>query len=114
MAIFRPRRSAKWTYLLRFAGPPSDGSLPENISASLFYVFSADRYAHLNSVSVDVSSGPAFARYDDVNEVSIRMTRPLSQELTVYMEYDYNQDRSNLAVYRDEQQVVVGGLTWRL
>jgi hypothetical protein len=84
-------------------------ALPWKITGEAFYVHTLDRYEDPNS-----AASPAKIRRDDQTDgVTVRFSRPLGPRLTVYVEYNFNRDDSNIAGYDYEQHITSGGLVWR-
>ena len=83
-------------------------SLPWEIGADVFYVRSFDRYEHASNTVI-----PPINRRDDIDGFTARVTRPLSRHASVYLEYNYNHNDSNIEGYDVNQHVVSGGLVWR-
>ena len=90
-------------------------SLPWNITAQAIYTHSYDRYDDANS-STPIPIPPAtrdLKREDYLDGVTVRLTRPLNRHLTIYAEYNFNRDDSNLRAYDYEQHITSGGLIWQ-
>lgn len=85
-------------------------ALPWKITADALYSFTWDRYEHPNSASPD----PTLRRTDDAASFSLRLTRPIAQHMSIYFEYDFNHDDSNIRGYDYDQQITSGGLIWQL
>ena len=83
-------------------------ALPWEIAADVFYVHTFDRYAHESGTVI-----PPVRRRDDIDGFTLRVTRALTQNSRVYVEYNYNHDDSNIDGYDVNQHVVSGGLVWR-
>lgn len=79
-----------------------------DVVADLTYAHSFDRYYNLNSFAGP--SGNAFKRSDDIDTVSLQLTRPLWGPLKVYGRYDYVNDSSNVNIFDFDQHVFIGGL----
>ena len=90
-----------------FAGLTS--VLPWKITGEAFYVHNVDRYRNINSVTVAAN----LKRRDYIDGVTLRLTRPLSRKLDVYIEYNFNHDDSNIRGYDYEQHITSGGLVWQ-
>ena len=76
--------------------------LPWKITADLGYEFTLEDYYRA-----------APHRRDPIQGVTARFTRPLSPQLTAYLEYHFNVDRSNYNFYRYTDNVIGAGVVWR-
>ncbi|HEV8378170.1 MAG TPA: hypothetical protein VGP99_04920, partial [Tepidisphaeraceae bacterium] len=81
--------------------------LPWKLTAEAFYVHNWDRYEDPNS-----SVSPQVRRKDDVNGVTLRLSRPLTRQLSTYIEYDFNDDNSNIRGYDYTQHLTSAGFIW--
>jgi tetratricopeptide (TPR) repeat protein len=82
--------------------------LPWDTVADVFYVHTFDRYDHSSGTVI-----PPVNRRDDIDGFTLRVTRALTPNSSVYVEYNYNHDDSNIDGYDVNQHVVSGGLVWR-
>ncbi len=89
-------------------------SLPWRLTAEAFYVHTQDRYEDPNSSVIITSPGQVRPkRRDDIDSLTLRLTRPLNRHLNIYLEYNFNHDHSNLRGYDYEQHITSGGLIWQ-
>jgi tetratricopeptide (TPR) repeat protein len=81
------------------------------IVADVSYVHLFDRYDNPNSLAGPTGFG--FKREDDGDFVSVQLTRPILDWLSVYVRYDYSHNDSNVPFYEYDQHVVSSGLVAR-
>ncbi len=84
-------------------------TLPWKITGEAFYVHNLDRYKDLNSATKPTR----FKRRDEIDGVTIRVSRPLTSKVDIYIEYNFNRDDSNIRGYDYEQHITSGGLVWQ-
>lgn len=85
--------------------------LPWKITGEAFYVHNLDRYKDLNSATG--VANPRVKRRDEIDGVTIRLSRQLNRRLNIYIEYNFNRDDSNIRGYDYEQHITSGGLIWQ-
>ena len=74
------------------------------------------QYDNLNSLAPTTPTGPVgfgFARADTAASFSARLSRPVWGPASVFLQYDYSQEISNISVYQFQQQQVMSGLLAR-
>ena len=49
-------------------------------------------------------------RRDDGDLISVRLTRPINEMLSVYVRYDYNQNEGNIMFYQYDQHIWTAGI----
>ena len=54
-----------------------------------------------------------FIAAEYIDGVTLRLTRPLSRKLDIYIEYNFNRDDSNIRGYDYEQHITSDGLVWQ-
>jgi hypothetical protein len=81
--------------------------LPWAIEGEFFYTHLFDSYDNNNSLA---GGGFAFARDDDVDIVTVQVSRYITTWLRAYARYDYTQDDSNIEFYNFDQHVGTAGL----
>ena len=82
--------------------------LPFEITADLSYTYEVARYTNFTIVSDDL-----LRRRDPTDTVAVRLVRPLGASVSVYLQYDYNRDKSTVPFYSFNSSVVSAGATWR-
>ncbi|MBI4657565.1 MAG: tetratricopeptide repeat protein [Verrucomicrobia bacterium] len=89
-------------------------SLFWKLTADAAYIHNFDRYANANSLaglnSSAITGGFEFKRADDVDTVTVRLSRPLTKRLRAYAQYDFNNADSNIRFFNYDQHVWSGGL----
>ncbi len=85
--------------------------LPLGSTGELFYSHSFDDYDNPNSLAGP--AGFAFARDDDVDRLTVRITVPVVESLELYLRYDFTNDDSNVAVFDFVQHVGSAGVIAR-
>jgi tetratricopeptide (TPR) repeat protein len=87
--------------------------LPGDITVDLGYEYTLERYSNIDSSTLGAGAAAERHRRDPIDGVSVRFTRPLGPQLTAYLEYDLNVDRSNLNFFRYTDNVIGAGVIWR-
>lgn len=75
------------------------------IVGDVSYTHLFDRYAHRNSLS-------GFPRRDSTGVAAVQFSKEVAPHVTVFVGYQYVNDRSNVGFYRYTQQVVLTGATF--
>jgi tetratricopeptide (TPR) repeat protein len=81
------------------------------IVGDVSYVHTFDRYDNPNSLAGPAGFG--FKREDDGDAVSVQLTRPVLDWLSVYVRYDYTHNDSNVPFYKYDQHAVSSGVIAR-
>jgi hypothetical protein len=90
--------------------------LPWQLTADGRLTFTDYDYENLNSLAPTTPPGPvafAFTRQDQVAEVSLRLGRPILENLLGYVQYQKTDADSNLPVYEYDQWSLTGGIVYR-
>jgi len=83
-----------------------------DVTADLSYTYAVERYTTDNSNTL-ANMGPPRHRHDVLNGGALRITKPVDEHLTAYLQYDYNRDQSNIDQFSYEQHVISTGVVWR-
>lgn len=100
-------RGADWDYQSNGVLVGAIAPLFWEISAGVIYTHTWDDYSHLNSFD-----NFAHKRRDGVDILTLQLARPINQHLSVFVQYDYTNDASNVSAFRYVEQVVSGGVMW--
>jgi hypothetical protein len=83
--------------------------LPWKWTAETFVSYTYENYQNINTIS-----NPFKRRRDHSIRGTIRLTHPLADHLTFFLDYDYNREISNVDPYEYEQTLVSSGIIWAL
>lgn len=105
-------RGADFSY---FGNKPLAGfglSLPWNFRLSFDWEFHARTYKNTNQVFPD-RQGNARRRVDHENIFLTSLSRPIVNNVTASLDYLFDQNQSNLAIFEYRRHVITLSLTWR-